>query len=105
MRSYDGVVMTHPIFSASFADCASLTSSGCGSYGGTQDQIDVRVGLSAVGALGDVVDQHSPLALIHAADAAQFAQAAMCVREAIEIADHSEPLPPLIQALPARGDT
>jgi len=70
-----------------------------------QDQIDVRVGLSAVGALGDVVDQHSPLALIHAADAAQFAQAAMCVREAIEIADHSEPLPPLIQALPARGDT
>ncbi len=67
-----------------------------------QDQIDVRVGLSAVCALGDVVDQHTPLAIIHAADAAQFAQAAISVRAAIEIADQCEPLLPLIQALPKR---
>jgi len=35
MRGNDGVVMTQPIVSANLADCASFTSPGCGSYGGT----------------------------------------------------------------------
>lgn len=65
------------------------------------DRIDPRVGLSHVVSLGQAIDTHHPLAIVHAADASDYARAAMCVREAISIGDGATPVPPLWQPLHA----
>jgi thymidine phosphorylase len=65
------------------------------------DRIDPRVGLSHVVALGQAIDTHHPLAIVHAADAGDYARAAMCVREAISVGDSVASPGPLWQPLHA----
>ncbi|HRF55732.1 MAG TPA: hypothetical protein PK027_14900, partial [Aquimonas sp.] len=65
------------------------------------DRIDPRVGLSHVVELGQAVDAHHPLAIVHAAHASDYARAAMCVREAISVGDSAAPSGPLWQPLHA----
>ncbi len=49
--------------------------------------IDPRVGLSNVARLGDVVDEYTPLAIVHAANPDDADRAVAAVRAAIEIGD------------------
>ena len=55
------------------------------------DAIDLRVGLSAVHALGTPVTQGEPLAFIHAADQASAQRAVAQVQAAVHIADAGTP--------------
>jgi len=52
-----------------------------------QDGIDHAVGLSEVAGLGERVDAHHPLCLVHAADEAQARQAAIAVAAAFRIGE------------------
>lgn len=55
------------------------------------DAIDLRVGLSAVHALGTPVTKGEPLAFIHAADQASAQRAVAQVQAAVHIADAGTP--------------
>lgn len=59
-------------------------------------RIDPSVGLSRVVRLGDVVDEYTPLALVHAANPAAADQAAAAVRAAITVGDGAPTPQPLI---------
>ncbi|MDI5920751.1 thymidine phosphorylase [Halomonas sp. LR5S13] len=61
------------------------------------EAIDPAVGLSRIAALGEVVDAERPLALVHAACAADADRAARQVREAIKVGDGPATPPPLVQ--------
>lgn len=58
--------------------------------------IDYRVGLDRVAELGSKVDAHTPLAIIHAADAAAHARAAAQLRAAFSIGNSAVALPTLV---------
>ncbi|MCL7940498.1 thymidine phosphorylase [Halomonas sp. ATCH28] len=60
------------------------------------EAIDPAVGLSHIASLGEAVDAERPLALAHAASAADADRAARQVREAIRVADGPATPPPLI---------
>ena len=49
------------------------------------DQLDYSVGLDQVAAIGDAVDAHKPLAIIHARDVASYELAANAMRQAYSI--------------------
>jgi len=60
------------------------------------DRLDLAVGLSAVAAIGDYVDEEKPLAVIHARSEDSAAFAAKIVRKACEVADEAPPDRPVI---------
>ncbi|WFM70393.1 thymidine phosphorylase [Halomonas sp. CKK8] len=60
------------------------------------EAIDPAVGLSRIASLGEAVDAERPLALVHAASAADADRAARQVREAIRVGDGPATPPPLI---------
>ncbi len=51
------------------------------------DALDYSVGLSQVCALGDIIDQDKPLAVVHAQSEDDFAAAANAVKQAITVSD------------------
>ena len=59
-------------------------------------RIDPSVGLSRVVRLGEVVDEYTPLALVHAANPAAADRAAEAVRAAITVGDGVPTPQPLI---------
>jgi thymidine phosphorylase len=59
-------------------------------------KIDPSVGLSRVVRLGEVVDEYTPLAIIHAASPAAAEQAAQAVRAAITVGEGEVTPQPLI---------
>ena len=60
-------------------------------------RIDPSVGLGRVVRLGEMVDEYTPLALVHAPNPDAADQAAKMVRAAITIGSGEAPVPPLIQ--------
>lgn len=60
-----------------------------------EDEIDPSVGLSMVANLGETVDNHRPLAMVHAADASAAANAARVVHAAMQVSETAG-VPPLI---------
>ncbi|MDW7748338.1 MAG: hypothetical protein SCI24_17230, partial [Halomonas sp.] len=60
------------------------------------EAIDPAVGLSRIASLGEAVDAERPLALVHAASAADADRAARQVREAIRVGEGPATPPPLI---------
>ncbi|EBT2497424.1 TPA: thymidine phosphorylase [Salmonella enterica] len=53
------------------------------------DSIDYSVGLTDIPRLGDTVDKHRPLAMVHARDEASWQQAAETVRTAVTLGNHT----------------
>ena len=62
------------------------------------DTIDPSVGFSSISSLGQPVDQHTPLALIHAADEAAWERAADQLRVAIKVEPEAVAVSPVIHA-------
>jgi thymidine phosphorylase len=62
------------------------------------DCIDPSVGFSSISTLGQPVDQHTPLAVIHAADEAAWAQAAGQIRAAMKVEPKAIAVSPVIHA-------
>jgi len=63
-------------------------------YGG--QKLDMAVGLSELGRVGDRVESGAPLAMIHAADEAAAERAAAAVRKAITVANAAVDVAPLV---------
>lgn len=61
-------------------------------------EIDKRVGFSAVAGIGDSVGPDRPLALVHAADEAEAMRAAATLQAAFEIGDAASAAPPVLRA-------
>jgi len=61
------------------------------------DSIDLSVGLEDVVALGESVDEHRPLARVHATSKEDAQRAAERLRSAIEIGDRPDALPELVR--------
>ncbi|MFS2222891.1 thymidine phosphorylase [Pantoea sp. B65] len=60
------------------------------------DSIDYSVGLSDMAQLGDAVDSHRPLAVIHAASEAGWQEAAQALKSAIKLSDSAPQATPVI---------
>jgi len=60
------------------------------------ERIDPAVGLASLAPLGARLDKHTPLAVVHAADAAGADAAEAMVRAAYRVADTAPPLGPLV---------
>jgi len=61
-----------------------------------EDAIDHAVGLTEVAGIGDPVDRHRPLAIVHARSEGQADAAVAAIRQAIEVADGPAAEAPLI---------
>lgn len=95
--------VTRPVFALEPGKVAAIDGEALGQLvvrlgGGRQrvdDEVDPSVGLSKIAALGENVDNHRPLAMVHAADAAAASEAARVVQAAIQVSDTAK-VPPLI---------
>ncbi|MGI2258026.1 thymidine phosphorylase [Shewanella sp. GXUN23E] len=99
VESFDKYLPTAKIVRPVYADVSgyahSMDTRGLGlavvTLGGGRrkpgDLLDYSVGLSDVCALGDSIDMHRPLAVVHAQSEDDFAAAANAVKQAITVAD------------------
>ncbi|MGB0968425.1 MAG: thymidine phosphorylase, partial [Halocynthiibacter sp.] len=66
-------------------------------YGG--QKLDMAVGLSDLGRVGDAVEKGDPLAMVHAADERAAAMAAKAVRGAISIGEAADATPLILETI------
>lgn len=66
-------------------------------YGG--QKLDMAVGLSDLGRVGDAVEKSAPLAMVHAADETTAAAAAKAVRAAISVGDATDAAPLVLETI------
>ena len=66
-------------------------------YGG--QKLDMAVGLSDLGRVGDAVEKGDPLAMVHAADETAAAMAAKAVRGAISIGEAADATPLILETI------